>query len=52
MDRIAVAFLLIALLVLTMAGGIGLRIYSAPERTQRRRSSKERAARGTDRGSQ
>ena len=45
MDRITVAYLLISLLALAMAAGIGLRIYSNPERTSQRRRRKEKVAR-------
>ena len=47
MDRITVAYLLISLLALAMAAGIGLRIYSNPERTSQRRRRKAKVARAT-----
>ena len=46
MDRITVAYLLISLLALALAVGIGLRVYGSPERTVRRRRRSAKARRG------
>lgn len=46
MDRVTVAYLLIALLAVAMAAGIWARIYSSPEKTLGRRSRRAEAARG------
>ena len=43
MDRLTIAYLLIALIVIALAGAIALNLYTSRDRTVRRRLRKEEA---------